>query len=379
MQMRARWDIFCQVVDNFGDIGVCWRLARQLACEHPLQIRLWVDDLTRFAKLAPELDPTSACQFLSGVEIRKWALPFATVDPAAVVIEAFACNLPDSYIAAMAAQAVKPRWINIEYLSAESWVAEHHGLPSPHPRLPLTKYFFFPGFTVDSGGLIREAELRAARDVFQNDLSAQAAWWSTWDITPQADSLTLSLFAYPNAPIAPLLAAWTTSLTPIVCVVPLTPLSDKLASILGGAPLLPGTRVRRGNLTLIGLPFLSQTQYDRLLWACDLNFVRGEDSFVRAQWANKPFIWNIYPQADAAHPKKLEAFLQLYCDSAPETHALPALWRTWNNLGGDPATAWFAFAAALPRLKRHAQCWSRRLASQADLATQLVNFSQKPL
>ena len=379
MQVRARWDIFCQVVDNFGDIGVCWRLARQLACEHALQIRLWVDDLTRFAKLAPELDPASACQFLSGVEIRKWALPFAAVDPAAVVIEAFACNLPDSYIAAMAAQAVKPRWINLEYLSAESWVAEHHGLPSPHPRLPLTKYFFFPGFTVDSGGLIREAGLCAARDMFQNDLSAQAAWWSTWDITPQADSLSLSLFAYPNAPIAPLLAAWASSVTPIVCVVPITPLSDQLAAILGGAPLLPGTRVRRGNLTLIGLPFLSQMQYDRLLWACDLNFVRGEDSFVRAQWADKPFIWNIYPQADAVHPKKLEAFLRLYCESAPETRALPALWRAWNNLGGDPAAAWPAFAAALPSLKRHAQGWSTRLALQADLATQLVNFSQKPL
>ena len=28
--MRVTWDIFCSVVDNFGDIGVTWRLARQL-------------------------------------------------------------------------------------------------------------------------------------------------------------------------------------------------------------------------------------------------------------------------------------------------------------------------------------------------------------
>ena len=25
------WDIFCQVIDNHGDVGVCWRLARELA------------------------------------------------------------------------------------------------------------------------------------------------------------------------------------------------------------------------------------------------------------------------------------------------------------------------------------------------------------
>jgi hypothetical protein len=25
--MQLHWDIFCRVIDNFGDIGVCWRLA----------------------------------------------------------------------------------------------------------------------------------------------------------------------------------------------------------------------------------------------------------------------------------------------------------------------------------------------------------------
>ena len=45
------WDIFCTVVDNYGDIGVCWRLARQLAAEHGFAVRLWVDDLASFARL----------------------------------------------------------------------------------------------------------------------------------------------------------------------------------------------------------------------------------------------------------------------------------------------------------------------------------------
>ncbi|HET9045379.1 MAG TPA: elongation factor P maturation arginine rhamnosyltransferase EarP, partial [Casimicrobiaceae bacterium] len=40
-----RWDVFCKVVDNFGDAGVCWRLARQLVAEHDLAVTLWIDVL----------------------------------------------------------------------------------------------------------------------------------------------------------------------------------------------------------------------------------------------------------------------------------------------------------------------------------------------
>ena len=378
MQLRAHWDIFCKVVDNYGDIGVCWRLAHQLAHEHPLQIRLWVDDLVSFKHLEPGLDPTSASQVVDGVEIRYWTTPFQAQQPAQVVIEAFACNLPDYFISAMSTQSEKPLWINLEYLSAEDWVAEHHALPSPHPRLPLTKYFYFPGFTADSGGLIREAGLLAQRDQFQQDESARSAWWKSLGITLPANALTVSLFAYPSAPLAVLLQAWAASATPIVCVVPATPLSKQISTILGCEALAPGVNVLHGNLTLIGLPFLSQAGYDRLLWACDLNFVRGEDSFVRAQWAGKPLIWNIYPQQDAVHLQKLEAFLAIYLQDTPEAQALSAFWRAWNGIEGDPLE-WSNFVKALPGLKRHAQHWAISLAQQNDLATQLVNFSQKPL
>ena len=376
MPPRTHWDIFCQVVDNYGDIGVCWRLARQLAHEHHLQVRLWVDDLVSFAKLAPTLDPACAQQVLEGVTVLYWCSPFPVTNPAQVVIEAFACNLPDSYIAAMAAQVEKPRWINLEYLSAEPWVAEHHGLPSPQPRLPLTKYFYFPGFTAASGGLLRESGLLAARDTFQNNLPAQNTWWQTLGISPPPDALKVSLFAYPNTPIASLLNAWAASDTPITCFVPLTPLNAHMATVLNCQALLPGTSVQRGNLTLAGLPFLSQPDYDRLLWACDLNFVRGEDSFVRAQLAGKPLIWNIYPQQDAAHQDKLAAFLALYFPAAAETPALLAMWHAWNGMGGEAAAAWPAFVAALPGLKAHALRWSADLAQQTDLATQLVKFGQ---
>ncbi len=379
MKPRTHWDIFCNVIDNYGDIGVCWRLARQLASEHQLHVRLWVDDLVSFAKLAPELDPNCNTQNLIGVEIRHWVSPFSDIVPADVVIEAFACSLPERYIATMAAQHEKPIWINLEYLSAEPWIANYHGLPSPHPRLPLTKYFFFPGFTKPSGGLLREAGLFAERDAFQADATAQAAWWKKLGITAPSDALLFSLFAYPHAPISPFLAAWSSATKPIVCLVPDTPFSRDISTALGVEPLSAGKRICHGNLTLIGLPFLSQPEYDRLLWLCDLNFVRGEDSFIRAQLAAKPLIWHIYPQHDTVHQEKLEAFLALYCLAAPETQALPELWRAWNGLFDAPALTWPGFVATLPALTRHARRWATGLERQTDLASQLVKFSQKPL
>jgi len=378
---RTHWDIFCKVVDNYGDIGVCWRLARQLAAEYGLHVRLWMDDLASFARLAPALDPSLDAQSLYGVEIRRWTTPFSATTPADVVIEAFACEVPAVYVAAMALQAPKPLWINLEYLSAEAWVEEHHGLPSPHPQLPLTKYFFFPGFTEKTGSLLREAELITARDAFQNDVQEQSAGLRRLGVEPIPEALTVSLFAYQSAPLAPLLAAWIVSPTPILCLVPDTPLAAVIGTALGSGGLKPGQRITRGQLTLAGIPFLAQPEYDRLLWACDLNFVRGEDSFVRAQWAAKPCVWHIYPQSDAVHSVKLEAFIAHYCQGAPVplAQALAAFWGAWNTPEGEIAATWPPFAAALPQLAGHARQWAARQAARPDLATQLVKFSRNPL
>ena len=373
MTTHPRWDIFCTVIDNYGDIGVCWRLARQLAAEHDLNVRLWVDDLASFAKLAPELDPRLDQQRLCNIDVLHWHAPFANVLPADVVIEAFACQLPERYIAAMAAQTRPPVWINLEYLSAEDWVQDHHCLPSPHPQLPLTKYFYFPGFTAHTGGLIREAGLIAARDAFRHDPAAQSAWWRGVGAAPAPDARKVSLFAYPSAPIAPLLQAWINSPTPIFCALPDTPLAHSVSQALHVDPMRADTHITRGNLSLAVIPFLPQDAYDRLLWACDVNFVRGEDSFVRAQWAAKPFVWQIYPQQDAAHTLKLQAFLTQY-----GTKQLADLCHAWNGRG-DLAAAWPAFAAALPVLSAHAEAWAVAQSRLPDLAANLVKFSQNPL
>ena len=352
-------DIFCRVVDNFGDIGVAWRLARQLTKEHQLRVRLIVDDLASFSVLEPAINISSELQIVSGVTVMGWGQASAAA-PADLVIEAFAVNLPEPYVAAMVARVSPPVWINLEYLSAESWIGGHHLLPSPHPKLSLTKHFFFPGFTPDTGGLIREHELLAERDAF---------------VSPNnADNLQVFLFGYQNAACQNLLQAMSESKAHIRCTVPEGALARSLKQ-RGGWPDNPSA-----NFAIETIPFSAQQVFDRLLWRHDVLFVRGEDSFVRAQWAAKPFVWQIYPQPDNAHWVKVNAFLLLYCEGLENTAALAlrALWRAWNaedcvNIG----SAWGQFDNQLPTLQTHAKVWAGNLAEMPDLAANLLSFYRK--
>lgn len=369
------WDIFCNVIDNYGDIGVCWRLARQLADEHGLAVRLWVDDLDSFHMLCPQADPKSACQEVAAVEIRRWEADFPGAVPGEVVVEAFGCRIPDGFVVAMASRNPRPVWINLEYLSAEDWVGDCHALPSPHPRLPLTKYFFFPGFTAGTGGVLREGNLLARRQAFEDDSVAQGVFWrESGAPPPAADVLRVSLFAYANPAIASLLALWANGESPVCCLVPV---SRALATVESycGQPLQAGNIVRRGNLELRVLTFVEQSRYDHLLWACDLNFVRGEDSFVRAQWAAKPMVWHIYPQEERAHLAKLDAFLRLYCAAMPDgmRAAIESFWYAWNA-GAVTARQWVDFSGCLAGQREQARAWSDRLAEQKDLSNSLVRF-----
>ncbi len=370
------WDIFCKVVDNFGDAGVCWRLAQILHREHGLHVRLWIDDLATLRALQPALDVAAPLQQLDDITVCRWQDATPLPEGAAVVIEAFGCGLPDTYVAAMAANTRPPLWIVLEYLSAESWVDEHHGLSSPHPRLPLPRYFFFPGFTSATGGLLREVDLLSRRAAFDAIAFWRGMGFKDGGFTDVAENaLTVSLFAYADAPVAELLAAMAGDAKPVVVALP-------------GAALLPAVRSffaaeaddcgpwRRGALELRALPFLPQARYDELLWACDLNFVRGEDSFVRAQWAARPLVWQPYRQDDGAHQRKLQAFLTRYDKGlAPAAAAaLGEFWRCWN---GDPAglaAAWPRLRAVEGDLRPHAGRWARDLTGSAEMAAQLVEF-----
>ncbi|MCJ8168870.1 elongation factor P maturation arginine rhamnosyltransferase EarP [Atopomonas sediminilitoris] len=369
----ARWDIFCAVVDNYGDIGVTWRLARQLVVEHGQQVRLWVDDLAALAHLLPAADASLAVQSLGGVLVCRWDAQVEQVQPADVVIEAFACNLPESYCATMRQAATTqgqraPLWLNLEYLSAEAWVADCHGLASPQQG--LSKYFFFPGFTPATGGLLREASVLPEQAAFERQ-----AFLQTLGVPWCADACYVSLFAYAGAPLASLLQAWQVSPQAVVALLPAGRLLAPAAQALGLASLSVGDVVQRGALTLVVLPFLPQDSYDQLLWSCDFNAVRGEDSFVRAQWAPAPLLWHIYPQEEDAHLDKLEAFLAWYLESADvNTRAcLLAAHRQWNA-HADMRDNWPELLKCLPALKKNHLAWRERLLAQEDLALKLVQF-----
>ncbi|MFM4729885.1 elongation factor P maturation arginine rhamnosyltransferase EarP [Aeromonas salmonicida] len=376
------WDIFCCVVDNFGDIGVTWRLARQLKQQDQGSVRLWVDDLASFARICPGLDPALDGQWQQGIYIQHWhdALP-ADVIPAKVVIEAFACELPATFTQRMAQQPTHC-WINLEYLSAEPWVEDCHGLASPQRvgDLSLNKYFFFPGFTAKTGGLLCELGLIAERDQWQQDETRLAAYWASLGLPPKRDNeLRVSLFTYESEALVSLIEGWCQSATPVTL---LLPLGRSLNDVLRGAGLASaiatakvGDLLHAGSLTIKLLPMTDQAGYDRLLWSCDLNLVRGEDSFVRAQWAARPFLWHIYPQEEQAHMVKLDGFLDHYlADFPPEA----AQWlRAFNhaiNLGEDTSKLWAQWPRYSAIWQQDARSWSQKLLEDGDLVTRLVKF-----
>ena len=355
----APWDLFCRVIDNHGDIGVCWRLAADLATRG-VPVRLWIDDASALQWMAPGGAP--------GVTVRHWneaehsAEHSAEHDllPGEVVIEAFGCELPHGFVRRMATMARAPVWINLEYLSAEAYVERVHRLPSPQsagPGAGLRKWFFYPGFSVRTGGLLREPNLAERQHQFN-----AAAWLHGHGVELRPDEQRVSLFCYAHADVPALLERLTQQPTLLLAAHGCA--AAQVAQCLG-------PDLQRGALRALVLPALTQRDYDHLLWACDLNFVRGEDSFVRAQWAGVPFVWQAYPQPDGADAVKLDAFLGHFLHGANPVFgdALGALWRAWNAPGrGLPDLPERA------RWTHHCTAWRAGLLAQPDLTRQLLGF-----
>jgi uncharacterized repeat protein (TIGR03837 family) len=341
-------DLFCRVVDNWGDLGVCWRLARQLTEEFDFEVRLIVDDLSPFEVIAPDVDRTVERQTFENIDIVRWDA-FADSCEADWVIEAFACDPPETYVQSMTQCSPQPFWINIEYLSAENWVDGVHEKPSPHPRLPLTKYFFVPGFTPASGGLIREE-------------------WVTTDTAraakkASAHSVNCFVFTYAHAPVDALARGFAQA--------------SMTASFAVAAELTTSL----ANVDHVRIATVPQSEFDTLLGTFDLLLVRGEDSFVRAQFAGKPMLWHIYPTEDRAHIKKLDAWLNRYC--ADMDDQLTEVYRRASHAFVDPQAmenseeAFRRLASRIEALRAHAIAWQRKLFAMPDLAGRLVEFSHR--
>ncbi len=385
--MRSlQWDIFCKVIDNFGDIGICWRLAADLAARGQ-RVRLWVDDSTALAWMAPE----GCAGVKTDVEVLPWteSIDVSVLDttPCDVLIEAFGCEVAPEFIASCARiystsgqkDPLKPLWINLEYLSAEPYVARNHGLTSlvsSGPAVGWHKVFYYPGFTPDTGGLLREPDLINRQAAFD-----RAAWLKQQGVDWQGEDIEVlvSLFCYEPPAMAQLLdelARNGIDGKPVRLLVAAGRATEALKSLLASKnpqntykKELQPNEFGHKQLSISYLPLFTQTDFDYLLWASDMNFVRGEDSVVRAIWAGKPFVWQIYPQDDGAHRPKLEAFLDML--AVPPD--LRTFHKVWNSLAGD----------ALPPLdgldgwKQTAANNRTRLAQQSDLTSSLIEYARK--
>ena len=299
-----------------------------------------------------------------------WPDTFPSVTPARRVIALFGARLPEPYLEAMARQPVAPVWINLEYLTAEAWATGCHGLASPHPRLPLTEYFFFPGITPGSGGVVIEPSLNEEwaqfdRNAFLSRLGA-----------PDDGRRLMSLFCYDTAALDGLIDACANDNGPGWRILSFAgPALPRLARCLGRRHLTPGETVRLGALELRILPWLTQDDYDRLLWSCDFNVVRGEDSFVRAQLAGRPLLWQPYVQAEATHLAKLDAFLDHYTQGLPEPLAQSV--RTLHHAFSTGMTPDLPRVEMLVGLNAHARRWREQIIHRGDLAEHLLAFKPK--
>ncbi len=376
-QRRRTVDVVCRVVDNFGDAAVAWRLARGLALDQGFRVRLLIDRLDVLKKLVPELCALPHRLHAEGVDVEHCD-PFSG-EIAEIVLETFACGLPAAMTEAM--HKARTAWLNIEYLSAEQWVEGCHGLPSPRGSDLPTCYYFFPGFTARTGGILREPQLRSKRLAFQADPGAIAHFWARLCVLPpRQDELRVSFFVYPHG--------W-----PDDFFLVLAAICDVRMHVLVAEGVMPeavsrycgsaraGSSASLGALTVTVLPFMSQSEFDRLLWSCDMNVVRGEDSFVRAQLSARPMLWDIYPQASDVHLVKLSAFLQRYTAAWPqdvaalERDAALALCRRDTGL----AATLMAWARAREALAPCAQSWAEVLESLPELAQGAGQFARKLL
>ena len=356
-----RWDIFCQIVDNYGDAGVCWRLARSLTSLHGQEVRIFCDDLPTLNLLASGVD----LQIKQRIDLQPWEASLNnsrhSITSPDVVIEAFGCELPERYLASLLIAPRKPIMINLEYLSAEPWIVDFHQKPSPQAH-GIPKYFFFPGFQTNAGGILIDPVPSESPIGEQQVPESLKTSWS--QLRPNAKRI--SVFCYPGAPLLP----WLEDLGKVGENFDIVLTYGQLEQLQLSSGHLIQPIPLPNSIELISIPFVSQDEYDWVLGHCDFNIVRGEDSFVRAQLAGKPFIWHIYPQADLAHEAKLAAFLDLYLEEASldlklaaiaaMTWAMPSRWL--NSLG-----CWSA----------HSKAWrADLLEKQADggLAARLLGF-----
>ena len=382
-------DILCRVVDNFGDIGVAYRLARSLSeLPDPPRLRLVVDDLRAFASLDPAIDPEATAQVVHGWDIFTWADPGAGVAraafaarPATIVIECFACGRPDWLEELIFdPQAEGCFIVDLEHLSAEAYAEDFHRLPSLTRSWNVRKAIFLPGFSPGTGGLLLDRDFALARARARGGpdrapLRSELLSLLGPSVRGAEERFWICVFGYERdyRRIVADIAAYGES-------VPLL--------VIAAAGKSQDCFVRAWEeaarpFPLLSPPFLPQEVWDTLLLACDFSIVRGEDSWSRAALSGRPFLWQAYPQEGRQQLVKVRAFLDRmaphFATQGEAFSRIESLFLAFNDRDRDGAVIG-GEEELLPALEAYSglllgfEAFSSSLSANPGLAPGLVTF-----
>jgi len=308
-------DIYCQVIDNYGDIGFTNSLADIYRAHHPeAKVRIFFDG-------EPESPEKSA----------------------PLVVEIFGSDIPSEHFEIIKRDA--HLWINVEYLTAEKWIEDCHGKESIIPDCNLRKYFFMPGFTERTGGILM-------------DFNAK-----------EEEKNVISIFTY-DQDFSSMLEAF--SKFPSTEFLIFDKYSQKIFE--GVAPKYP-----QHKFTIS--PFLTADEYDKVLASSKINFVRGEQSFIRTILAGKPFIWQAYIQEGDYQLVKVEAFLDVfgkYWENKELFEVYRQIMLAWNgNKQSISVDNWGIFIENLPTIRVYTQNFANYLRKECDLGSHFDKFIEE--
>ena len=327
-------DIFCEIIDNFGDIGVVYRISKELKkIFQNVRIRIVLNRLEEFKainKKVKDVDYQEIDGLICVTEkyVKENMESFGVSD---VFIEAFGCNVPEEYV--KAAKENSKLWINLEYLSGEKWIEDFHLCESLIDSKTLKKIFFMPGFSEKSGGVIIDSGFlermkygKENRDeVFKKyfkDFDLKDKFIGTvFSYEKNFENLLETLKNYEKETILLLMGEKTQKSFSEI-------LKKNLTEDYGNI-------VKYGKITMIYSDFFSQEEYEEIISASDFNFTRGEDSFVRGIILGKPFMWHIYLQEEKAHMDKIKAFTERFKESVEVSEEEKNIIESYCNLLED--------------------------------------------
>lgn len=346
-----KYDIFCDVIDNYGDAGFSLRLARTLS-EKDIEVRLFCNNLETLYTITDRQDLSNQL-----LKISTWPV-CESYQPSDIVIEAFSCRLPD--ILNKKLRENRSLVIELEYLTAEKFAEDCHGLSSSADG--LNSYFFFPGFSNKTGGLIFEQKLLNKKRSLEEHIHQQT-------------KINVSLFSYKNHNITKIINNLLKAKAGVKITVFKGLALDNVNNILN-LNLKPRDQHISGNLELKAVAMCNQNKYDEILLSSDLNCVRGEESVVRAMLCGKPFLWQIYPQSEQAHITKLNSLFDRMSEYLPEYQHDIEIIRTFNleYNGVESKQHLPPLLEFLPKWKQVCDKWSLHLIKLGSLTDNLIKF-----